>query len=92
MPRRKFTARSIAAIKVPDQGQIDWWDESFPGFGLRVSFGGRKAWQVMYRHGNRKRRMKLGPCRRRCRLHGGMSTEPLTAASRERAIRAMRLG
>ena len=61
MPRKKFTARSIAAIKAPGQGQIDWWDETFPGFGLRVSFGGRKAWQVMYRHGNRKRRMKLGP-------------------------------
>ena len=61
MPRKKFTARSIAAIKAPDQGQNDWWDSSFPGFGMRVSFGGRKAWQVMYRHGNRKRRMKLGP-------------------------------
>ena len=61
MPRKKFTARSIAAIKAPEQGQIDWWDSSFPGFGMRVSFGGRKVWQVMYRHGNRKRRMKLGP-------------------------------
>ncbi len=61
MPRKKFTARSVAAIKAPAQGQIDWWDSSLPGFGMRVSFGGRKTWQIMYRHGNRKRRMKLGP-------------------------------
>ena len=80
MPRMKFTARGIPAIKAPppptpkeerqalkaeggalQNGQIDYWDESVAGLILRVSYGGRKAWCVSYRHGRRKRRLTLGP-------------------------------
>jgi len=60
MPKLKFTARGIAAIKPPKAGQADYWDASIPGFILRVSYAGRKTWGVVYRHEGRKRRLTLG--------------------------------
>jgi integrase len=56
----KMTARSVEAIRLPTAGQIDYWDADHPGFGLRVSAGGRKAWVAMYRRGNVKRRLTIG--------------------------------
>ena len=50
MPKLKMTARTLGTIRPPEKGQIDYWDEGTPGFGLRVSAGGRMAWQVMYRN------------------------------------------
>jgi integrase len=61
MPIVKLTARSVARLKPPDTGQIDYFDDSLPGFGLRVSAGGRRAWVLLYRHGTLKRRLTLGP-------------------------------
>jgi integrase len=61
MPIVKLTARSVARLKPPDAGQIDYFDDSLPGFGLRVSAGGRRAWVLLYRHGTLKRRLTLGP-------------------------------
>ena len=60
MPRINFTARKLATLKPPPTGQVDYWDASFPGFGLRVSQGGRRTWVVMYTAGGRKRRYKIG--------------------------------
>jgi integrase len=60
MASMKMTARSVEAIRLPAAGQIDYWDADHPGFGLRVSAGGRKAWVAMYRHGNVKRRLTIG--------------------------------
>lgn len=60
MPSMRFTSRSIEAIKRPASGQVDYWDASLSGFGLRVSAAGRKSWIVMYRHGGVKRRMTIG--------------------------------
>ena len=79
MPKLRFTARGIEAIKPPEErtpkekrdelkargikpenGQIDYWDTSVPGFILRVSYGGRKVWGLIYRHEGRKRRLTLG--------------------------------
>ncbi len=48
MPTVKMTVRSID------------WDADNPGFALRISAGGRKAWVLMYRHGGIKRRLSLG--------------------------------
>jgi integrase len=56
----KMTVRSVDAIRPPATGQLDYWDADNPGFGLRVSAGGRKAWVAMYRYGNVKRRLTLG--------------------------------
>jgi integrase len=58
MPAHKFTARSLPPL--PKDGQIDYWDPSLPGFGMRVSAGGTRTWVVMYRYNDVKRRMKLG--------------------------------
>ncbi len=55
-----MTARCVEAIRLPASGQIDDWDADHPGFGLRVSSRGRKAWVAMYRHGNVKRRLTIG--------------------------------
>jgi integrase len=43
----------------PDR-QTDYWDESLPGFLLRLSPGGTKTFQVFYRHNQRQRRYTLG--------------------------------
>lgn len=58
MPR-SLTARTIARLK-PGPRQVDVWDSSLPGFGLRVSVNGRKTWTVRYRIDRRLRRMSIG--------------------------------
>lgn len=59
MPRLNFTDRSIASLKASLQRQ-EFWDESAPGFGIRVTPEGRKTWVYMYRVGARKRRLTVG--------------------------------
>lgn len=59
MPKMNFTDRTIAAIK-PTVTRSDFWDDSVPGFGIRVTKGGRKTWVLMYRTGLKKRRFTLG--------------------------------
>src|SRR5262245_26413820 len=56
-----FNARFVDALVAPATGQCDYWDRTTPGFGLRVSFGGRKAWVVRYHVNGRLRRLTLGP-------------------------------
>ncbi len=60
MARKKFTDTSIARLKPPAVGRAEYWDESFPGFGLRITANGAKTWQLMYRKDGRKRRLTLG--------------------------------
>lgn len=64
--RMKFNDRTILALK-PTGNRVQYWDESLPGFGLRVSPPnrkspkGRKTWIVMYRRPNGSAvRLKLG--------------------------------
>ena len=61
MPVVTFTARFVESLPPPATGQCDYWDRMLPGFGLRVSFGGRKAWVVRYHANSRLRRLTLGP-------------------------------
>src|ERR1700730_14601808 len=59
--RTKFTDRSLKAIKPPPRPkQFDYFDEILPGFGLRVSYNGRKSWIVLYRCNGIKGRLTLG--------------------------------
>ncbi|MDP2179994.1 site-specific integrase [Methylicorpusculum sp.] len=60
MPKCSFTLRWIDTVKLPDQGQTDYFDERTTGLGLRISSAGRKSWFVMYRHAGRLRRYTLG--------------------------------
>ena len=59
--RIRFTDRTLKAIKPPPSPkQLDYFDESIPGFGLRVSYKGRKSWIVLYRCNGVKGRLTLG--------------------------------
>src|ERR1700730_18624779 len=59
--RIHFTDRSLKAIKPPPRPkQLDYFDQSLPGFGLRVSYNGRKSWTVLYRCNGVKGRLTLG--------------------------------
>jgi integrase len=60
VPRIHLTARKLDSLKAPSAGQSDFWDDSLPGFGVRISAAGRKTWTVMYRVGRRKVRFSLG--------------------------------
>ncbi len=58
-----FTDRTITSLPTPDESerQRDYWDDVLRGFGVRVSYGGRRAFVVRYRVNNRLRRLTLGP-------------------------------
>jgi integrase len=61
MSKIHFNQKKLDSLK-PTAGkpQVDYWDESFPYFGLRVSSTGRKTWTVMYLYRGRLKRMTLG--------------------------------
>lgn len=61
MPRAKLTDRTIKALKPPEHGQVDYFDDSPRGFGVRVSQSGHRSFFVMYRFQGRLRRHTLGP-------------------------------
>jgi integrase len=54
-----LTDAAAGRLKPPPQGQVDYWDKQYPGLILRVSCGGRKAWNYVYRLKGKQRRMKL---------------------------------
>jgi hypothetical protein len=59
--RIHFTERGLKALKPPPKPQqLDYFDDSLPGFGLRVSYEGRKSWTVLYRCNGVKGRLTLG--------------------------------
>lgn len=60
MPRVKLTDRTIQALKPPERGQVDYFDETTSGFGVRLSQGSRKAFFIMYRFEGRLRRHTFG--------------------------------
>lgn len=68
------TIRSIAVSR-----RTDFWDDFLPGFGLRVSPGGRKSFILMYRHRGQKRRLTLG-------------VYPTTSLAEARRIARVKLG
>ena len=60
MPRLRLDDMRLDELPVPANGQIDYWDPVLPGFGLRVSQGGTRAWVMMVREAGRKHRITLG--------------------------------
>jgi len=63
MPRTKLTAAAVEKIKPPPSGQIEYFDQLLPSFGLRVSSKGAKSWFLMTRVEGRLIRMTLGKAR-----------------------------
>ena len=49
----RFTDIAIRALKLPEKGQRDHWDDSIKGFGVRVSQGGTKTF-ILIVNGNRR--------------------------------------
>ena len=60
MPRHKLTDAFLRNVKLPAQAQTEHWDTLTPGFGVRVSYGGRKAFQVLTRVNGKLQRFTLG--------------------------------
>jgi integrase len=60
MPSIKFSAAKIKFLEGVHGKQVDYFDKALAGFFLRISQDGKKSYGVIYRHGGRLRRMKLG--------------------------------
>src|ERR671912_1134954 len=63
MPRTWLTKTTIDALPTPASEQV-YWDESLPGFGVKVTPAGRKVFVVLYRTsgaGSRLRKYTIGP-------------------------------
>lgn len=56
----RLTEISVRKALPPETGQVEYWDATIPGFGLRVSTAGTKSWVLLYRHAGRPRRLTLG--------------------------------
>jgi hypothetical protein len=61
MARQRLTDKGIRGLEAPASGQIDYWDEIMPGFGVRVGHGGRKAFIVGTRINGKFKRITLKP-------------------------------
>ena len=48
MPRARLTKSVIDAIPTP-ASELVYWDETLPGFGVKVTPAGRKVFVVLYR-------------------------------------------
>jgi integrase len=60
MPKRALSDLTVKRARPPATGQVDIFDAGYPGFALRVSYGGGKSWVYFYRIGGRLRRRSLG--------------------------------
>ncbi len=58
MPTLNLTDRSLKALA--PKSRAEFWDETTPGFGVRVSEQGEKSFFVMYWLRGRRRRLTLG--------------------------------
>ena len=59
MAKFNMTAKWLDSIK-PEVKRKDYFDLDCPGLCLRVTPHGVKTWSLLYRHGNRLRRLTLG--------------------------------
>jgi len=56
-----LTAQSVANLKLaPERSDQLWFDDSIPGFGIRIRSNGSRVWIFQYKVGGQQRRMSLG--------------------------------
>jgi integrase len=63
MPKTRLTKSTIDALPIPEK-EIVHWDQTLPGFGLKITPKGRKVFIVLYRAangGSRLRKYTIGP-------------------------------
>jgi len=60
MNTRTLTAAAVERIRAPTSGQIDHFDQGYPGLALRISYGGSKSWVYFYRLFGKQKRLTLG--------------------------------
>jgi integrase len=63
MPKTRLTKSTIDALPIPEK-EIVFWDQTLPGFGLKITPKGRKVFIVLYRAangGSRLRKYTIGP-------------------------------
>ena len=75
-----LTDISLKAIKPPETGQRDYFDDAFSGFGLRISQGGTRTFFLLVGRAAQRRRFNLG----RCVAQGGSVDAKPEAADRGR--------
>jgi hypothetical protein len=61
MPRLSLTSKLVDNAPLPrDRKSVEYFDHRMPGLVLRVSAGGTKSWNAVYRHHGRARRLTIG--------------------------------
>ena len=61
MPRVSLTQKLVESTSLPlSCKSVEHFDQRMPGLVLRVSAGGTKSWNVIYRYQGRARRLTLG--------------------------------
>jgi integrase len=63
LPQIRLTKSTIDALSTPEK-EIVFWDQTLPGFGLKITPKGRKVFIVLYRGaggGSRLRKYTIGP-------------------------------
>jgi integrase len=57
----KFTAKTVTVLKLPEgRSEAIHFDDTLPGFGLRLRGGGSRTWIYQYKLGSKHRRVTLG--------------------------------
>ena len=82
MPTIKLTARALETLPLPARGRIEYFDDSLPGFAVRVFPSGRKVFTFLYR-------MKGGRAQRKERVDIGTYPPLSLSRARERASQMM---
>src|SRR5262245_2093024 len=79
MAHKNLNDRTLKALKPAAEGEVDdYWDEGFPGFGVRVSETGRKTFVLATRYPG-----STAPTRRKLGIYG-----PITLADAREKARA----
>ncbi len=60
MARQRLTDRLVTSKKPPDAGQLEIWDDLVRGFGIRISYGGKRTFCVMTRINGKQVRRTIG--------------------------------